>query len=90
MKVTLVRSIKTGIILTVFGVGLAGCTTAGAPTHRWDSTVAADEVQYRNDHATCQVQANIEGVQLDPNSVQFKAYKSCMNNRGYVLAAYRD
>ena len=62
---------KKLIIAGAVSLSLAGCMSDSggqAPTHRWASTSgAADEIQYRNDHARCQAQASIgeDQSQLD-------------------------
>ena len=85
---------KTSAVVLV-GFALSACvqtSTQNAPTHRWEAAGAADEVQYRNDHARCQAQAELNGESkaYDAQNEQFVEYKQCMTNRGYVLTAYRD
>lgn len=81
-------------LLIILLAGMAtGCMTSNSnqgPTHRWESTTAADEVQYRNDHARCQAQADaqIDKQAYEADSQTFVAYKQCMVNRGYELTAY--
>jgi hypothetical protein len=81
-------------LLMILLAGLAtGCMTSNNtqnPTHRWESTTAADEVQYRNDHARCQMQADTQSdiKAYEAGSQSFVAYKQCMVNRGYELTAY--
>ena len=83
------KLITLGFISLLAG-GCMSAPSTSAPTHRWASTTAADELQYRNDHARCQAKADIEGSDraLDSSSPAFQAYKRCMNNRGYELTAY--
>lgn len=70
---------------------IAGCTNNQAPTHRWASAEAVDQVKYHNDHAQCQARANMsDDKALDTASAEFKAYKQCMNNSGYELTAYNS
>lgn len=81
------------MLLGVISLLAVGCTTqtTQSPTHRWQATHVADEVQYRNDHARCQQQAELVGNEaLDSQSPAFDAYKQCMNTKGYVLTAYRN
>ena len=90
------RHMKKVVIAGAVSLFLAGCmsdSSSQAPTHRWASTGgAADEIQYRNDHARCQAKANIGDDQrkLNPASPAFAAYSQCMNDHGYELTAYRD
>ena len=83
---------KTSIVIcaAILAGGCMNTSPNNAPTHRWESTSAADEVQYRNDHAKCQMQANASGdmTEFEADSPTFVSYKQCMNNRGYVLTAY--
>lgn len=85
--------LKFGAVIGL-GAVMMGCAVSGtqAPTHRWESTAAADEIQYRQDHARCQAQAQAgqDNVEFRVESPAFASYKQCMNNRGYVLTAYRD
>ena len=90
------KSMKKVMIAGAVSLSMSGCMSDSggqAPTHRWASTSgAADEIQYRNDHARCQAQAKIgeDQSQLDSASPAFAAYKQCMNSHGYELTAYRD
>ncbi|XOV81638.1 MAG: hypothetical protein ACFHXK_12225 [bacterium] len=88
------KQITKQTVLMILVAGLAaGCMTSNttqAPTHRWESTTAADEVQYRNDHARCQQQADAQANSraFEADSETFVTYKQCMVNRGYELTAY--
>jgi len=79
-------------LLAIFVAGCMSASTSSTPTHRWASTDAANEIQYRNDHARCQAEANIGAGDnaFDAASPGFAAYKQCMNSRGYVLTAYHQ
>ena len=78
------------ILLAGLATGCMNSTSTQSPTHRWESTTAADEVQYRKDHARCQTQANAASVNkaYEAGSEGFAVYKQCMVNRGYELTAY--
>jgi hypothetical protein len=78
------------ILLAGFATGCMSSNSTQSPTHRWESTTAADEVQYRNDHARCQMQADTQSHNkaYEAASQSFVAYKQCMVNRGYELTAY--
>ena len=84
---------KTGAII-ITGLIVAACSSPStqAPTHRWASTESVDSIQYRNDNARCQAQANMANAnrELETDSSAFSEYKQCMNNRGYVLTAYNE
>lgn len=77
-------------MLAGLATGCAGSNGSQGPTHRWESTTAADEVQYRNDHARCQSQANAQATDtaFAADSQDFAQYKQCMVSRGYELTAY--
>ena len=79
-------------MIVIAGLIVAACSSqpTQAPTHRWASTEAVDAAQYRNDHATCQAQANIGGKAFSTESPEFKHYKQCMTNQGYILTAYTE
>ena len=80
-----------GILLLVgCAIGCTNTTSSQAPTHRWASTGAASEIQYRNDHARCQTRAAVDqgADEFDANSPAFTAYKQCMMDSGYQLTAY--
>jgi hypothetical protein len=80
----------TILLLAGLAAGCAGTSGSSAPTHRWESTNAATEVQYRNDHARCQskAKAGSNGGTFDAESDAFAVYKQCMVNQGYELTAY--
>ncbi len=82
----------TILLLAGIAAGCANTSNQNTPTHRWESTNAATEVQYRNDHARCQ--ANASAVASDDtfaaDSETFAVYKQCMMNRGYELTAYNS
>lgn len=86
------RMKQTLLIFTLVGLaaGCANTSSSSTPTHRWESTSAATEVQYRNDHARCQAnaQASVDSGKFDAESETFAVYKQCMMNRGYELTAY--
>lgn len=88
------RNLKAvkAIAIVITGLIVAACSSqpTQAPTHRWASTEAVDAVQYRNDHASCQAQANIAGKAFSTESPEFAKYRQCMNNQGYVLTAYNE
>jgi len=78
------------LLLAGFASGCANTSSTSAPTHRWESTTAATEVQYRNDHARCQANAQAGAAEdsFAADSETFAVYKQCMMNRGYELTAY--
>ena len=87
--------VTNALTIVIAGLIVAACSSTQpthAPAHRWASTEAVDAVQYRNDHARCQVQADMEGANkaFSSDSPEFAKYKQCMTNRGYVLTAYND
>jgi hypothetical protein len=52
-----------------------------------------DTIKYHNDHTRCQLQAGItadDRASFGAASPEFKSYKQCMNNNGYVLTAYNQ
>ena len=84
---------KQSLVIILLAGLATGCVTSNgtqSPTHRWESTTAADEVQYRNDHARCQQLADrqADSKTYEAGSETFVAYKQCMVNRGYELTAY--
>ncbi len=86
------KTISLSALTLLLAAGCATTSSSKAPTHRWASAEVVDEVQYRNDHARCQTQANISdsSQELDANSPAFAAYSQCMTSRGYELTAYRN
>lgn len=83
---------NTAIACAGLVLAAAGCTSQStAPTHRWASSDAVNQAQYRNDHARCQAEANItDARKLDSQGAEFAAYSQCMTSRGYELTAYRN
>ena len=89
----IVSRLANGLVTGCMALALGACTIATTlPTHRWASTNDADKARYSEDHATCQVAANLSAssTELDTSSEAFVAYKQCMNNSGYVLTAYNN
>ncbi len=81
------------ILLLLVSGGVAACgngAPAQAPTHRWVSNDAADQIQYRNDHARCETMANVDATngRYEADSDTFAIYKRCMVERGYQLTAH--
>lgn len=86
---TAIKNLLTAAVIGLFASGCAN--TDSAPTHRWASSDAVNEAQYRSDHARCQSHANINDARrLDASSEAFAAYKQCMSTSGYELTAYRN
>lgn len=82
---------KTVLAVVSLVAVLTGCASGNqSPTHRWVSTEAANEIEYRRDNLACSEQAN-----LDPQAAQaqdteaFQVYQACMTARGYQLTAQR-
>ena len=75
-----------GVLLATFAIG--ACAAPQQSTHRWVSYDKASS-HYRADNRYCTHNVTGESSQrvFDPSASQYKAYVTCMENRGYELTA---
>ena len=80
----------TGAMLVL--VGACASTETQAPTHHWASQDSVSAIKYQQDHARCQVSADIKvsDTTYASDSEAFKKYSQCMNSAGYVLTASNE
>ena len=85
------KPVAISLVLAV-AAGCANSPQQAAPTHRWASDEAVSAVRYRQDHARCLVTADMQAdeTSYSADSNEFKTYRQCMNNSGYVLTAAND
>ena len=87
------RTVLTLGVLCAGLLGINGCTTPTGPTgptHKWVTTAAVDEQQYKRDHLGCLGDAGIDdrAREYSTSDVRFQQYSQCMTQHGYVLNAY--
>ena len=82
------KSILSIACLVGLSLGSIACSTQATSTHRWQTDQHFSDGEYRLHNHLCAPDGGPRGRYLS-DSKDFVAYRQCMENKGYVLAAMR-